>query len=55
MKIGLRSGEKLYEELLIDKEHQIKTSNEKIYIEEKEHRTLISRLQLENRLSIIKI
>lgn len=33
---GLRPGEKLYEELLIDKEHQTKTSNEKIYIEEKE-------------------
>lgn len=33
---GLRPGEKLYEELLIDKEHQSKTSNEKIYIEEKE-------------------
>lgn len=33
---GLRPGEKLYEELLIDKEHQIKTPNELIYIEEKE-------------------
>ena len=31
---GLRPGEKLYEELLIDKEHQTKTPNEKIYIEE---------------------
>lgn len=31
---GLRPGEKLYEELLLDKEHQIKTPNEKIYIEE---------------------
>lgn len=36
METGLRPGEKLYEELLIDKEHQTKTSNEKIYIEEKE-------------------
>ena len=33
---GLRPGEKLYEELLIDKEHQIKTSNRKIFIEPRE-------------------
>ncbi len=33
---GLRPGEKLYEELLLDREHQIKTPNEKIYIEETE-------------------
>lgn len=33
---GLRPGEKLYEELLLDKERQQKTPNEKIYIEEKE-------------------
>jgi FlaA1/EpsC-like NDP-sugar epimerase len=30
---GLRPGEKLYEELLLDIEHQIKTENKKIYIE----------------------
>ena len=30
---GLRPGEKLFEELLLDTEHQIKTSNKKIYIE----------------------
>ena len=36
VEIGLRPGEKLYEELLLDKEHQKKTSNSKIYIEEKE-------------------
>ena len=30
---GLRPGEKLFEELLLDKEHQIKTENKKIYIE----------------------
>lgn len=30
---GLRPGEKLYEELLIDREHQIKTENKKIFIE----------------------
>lgn len=34
--IGLRPGEKLYEELLLDKEKQTKTDNEKIYIEQKE-------------------
>ncbi len=38
---GLRPGEKLYEELLIDKEHQIKTPNEKIFIEEKSEMTPI--------------
>ena len=30
---GLRPGEKLFEELLLDTEHQIKTKNKKIYIE----------------------
>lgn len=34
--IGLRPGEKLYEELLLDKEKQTKTENEKIYVEQKE-------------------
>lgn len=33
---GLRPGEKLYEELLINKEHQVKTPNEKIFIEQNE-------------------
>ncbi len=33
---GLRPGEKLFEELLLDVEHQQKTKNRKIYIEEKE-------------------
>ena len=33
---GLRPGEKLYEELLIDIKHQQKTKNRKIFIEEKE-------------------
>ena len=33
---GLRPGEKLYEELLLDAEHQKKTENNRIYIEEKE-------------------
>lgn len=31
---GLRPGEKLYEEILLDKENMIKTRHEKIYIEE---------------------
>ena len=33
---GLRPGEKLFEELLLDTEHQKKTENKRIYIEEKE-------------------
>ena len=33
---GLRPGEKLFEELLLDEEHQKKTENKRIYIEEKE-------------------
>ena len=33
---GLRPGEKLYEELLLDKEHQKETSNKRIFIEPKE-------------------
>ncbi len=36
VEIGLRPGEKLYEELLLDKEHQLKTPNKKIYIEPRE-------------------
>lgn len=34
--VGLRPGEKLYEELLLDKENQTKTPNKKIFIEPKE-------------------
>ena len=33
---GLRPGEKLFEELLLDTEHQQKTANKRIYVEEKE-------------------
>ena len=33
---GLRPGEKLFEELLLDTEHQKKTDNNRIYVEEKE-------------------
>ena len=36
VEVGLRPGEKLYEELLLDKEHQIKTDNMKIFIEPRE-------------------
>lgn len=36
VEVGLRPGEKLYEELLLDKEHQIKTENKKIFIEPRE-------------------
>jgi len=32
--VGLRPGEKLYEELLMKSEHLIKTDNEKIFVEE---------------------
>ena len=36
VEVGLRPGEKLYEELLLDKEHQVKTENKKIFIEPRE-------------------
>ena len=36
IEVGLRPGEKLYEELLLDTENQIKTSNKKIFIEPRE-------------------
>ena len=36
IEVGLRPGEKLYEELLLDKEHQTKTANKKIFIEPQE-------------------
>ena len=34
--IGLRPGEKLYEELLMQSEHLLKTENEKIFVEEQQ-------------------
>lgn len=37
VEIGLRPGEKLYEELLLDKENQIKTDNRRIFIEQNEN------------------
>ena len=44
---GLRPGEKLFEELLLDKEHQLETENRKIFIEpsEKYNETLDKDLQ----------
>lgn len=36
IEVGLRPGEKLFEELLLDKETQTKTENKKIFIEPKE-------------------
>ena len=35
--IGLRPGEKLYEELLVDTSRLIRTANQKIFVEQKEH------------------
>ena len=44
---GLRPGEKLYEELLLDKKHQKKTANSRIFVEEKEatNKHLVSDIQ----------
>ena len=36
--IGLRPGEKLFEELLLDYEHVVKTDNDKIFIEKNNHK-----------------
>jgi len=46
---GLRPGEKLYEELLLDVEHQQRTDNSKIFIEQKE----VSALDIENEITEI--
>ena len=45
---GLRPGEKLFEELLIDKDNQIKTENRKIFIEprEKANESIINDIQV---------
>lgn len=53
---GLRPGEKLYEELLLDVKHQQKTANKRIFIEEKERifpieeeiKTISKAFELEN-------
>lgn len=46
---GLRPGEKLYEELLVDKEKNIKTDNDKIFIERGQET-----VNIENFIQIIK-
>lgn len=48
--IGLRPGEKLYEELLIKTEHQEKTENNLIFIE---HDTALSREEVARRIRIL--
>ena len=49
--IGLRPGEKLYEELLIKTEHLEKTDNKKIFIE---HDAPLTREEVEEKLRILK-
>ncbi len=49
--IGLRPGEKLYEELLIKTEHLTKTDNSKIFIEMD---TPLSREEVEEKISLLK-
>lgn len=48
---GLRPGEKLYEELLIDSKELIATANHKIYIEHKEN---ITRQEIEEKLKLLE-
>lgn len=52
VEVGLRPGEKLYEELLIKTETLDKTSNNLIFIEKD---TALSREELEEKLNILKI
>ena len=49
--IGLRPGEKLYEELLIKTEHLEKTDNKKIFIERD---TPLTREQVEEKLNVLR-
>lgn len=51
IEIGLRPGEKLYEELLIDSKELIATKNHKIYIENKENITL---LEIKSKLKLLE-
>lgn len=51
VEVGLRPGEKLYEELLIDRDTVIKTQDERIYID---HDQLFTRDQVEHILSQLK-
>ena len=51
VEIGLRPGEKLYEELLIKTEHLTKTDNNMIFIE---HDTPLSRKEVEDKLDVLR-
>ena len=51
VEIGLRPGEKLYEELLIANERMSRTENEMIFIE---YDTPLSRQEVENKLSLLR-
>lgn len=51
VEVGLRPGEKLYEELLIANEHMTKTSNKMIFIE---HDTPLSREAVEEKLELLR-
>ena len=51
VEIGLRPGEKLYEELLIDKDSMQKTENNLIFIE---HDTPLSRADVEAKLELLR-
>ena len=50
VEVGLRSGEKLYEELLMNKEKLKKTENAKIFIETDQ---ALTRTQVEDKLSVL--
>jgi FlaA1/EpsC-like NDP-sugar epimerase len=51
VEIGLRPGEKLYEELLIKSEEMVKTENDRIFIERDKP---LTRVQVEEKLCILK-
>lgn len=51
VEVGLRPGEKLYEELLIANEHMTKTSNKMIFIE---HDTPLTREAVEEKLDLLR-
>ena len=48
---GLRPGEKLYEEMLVDKEKLIETENQKIFVE---HRKSVPMKEIKKRLELLK-
>jgi FlaA1/EpsC-like NDP-sugar epimerase len=49
--IGLRPGEKLYEELLVNREQMQKTENDLIFVEKEE---LLSREEVDEKLRILR-